>query len=108
MLTLDVIEHAQAHWAWLIVFFPEKNGTLCLCVDYLDQNAVTISGLYLIPGMEECIDALGDDKMIRLFNFGWGSRYWQFEITEQDRDKNGIHLSSRIIPLHTNAFCDEN
>lgn len=53
MLPESVIEPAATGWSAPIVFTPEKDGTLHLCIDYHKLNAVTIRECYHLPCTNE-------------------------------------------------------
>lgn len=60
MLEINVIEPGSTEGASPTVFVSTKDETLLFCVIYRKLNAVTIWDSYPIPGMDECIDSLGD------------------------------------------------
>lgn len=101
MLVIKVIEPAQTIWASTIVFVPEKNGILKICIDYCKLNTVTTRNSYHIPRMDECIDSLGDEK--KCFTLDAGSGYWQVEVRKRDHEKTeftshpGVYQLKRIL-----------
>lgn len=58
MLAEEVIKPASTEWAAPVVFVAGKNGSLRCCADYCKLNVVTITYLYHIHRMDECIYSL--------------------------------------------------
>lgn len=56
MLGMDVIDLAQKEWAFLIVFFLEKDVTLHICFKQFMLNAVKIWYRYPTQEMDQLID----------------------------------------------------
>lgn len=50
MLRMNCINAAHSGWASLIVFAPEKDRSLQICVNYRKLNAVTVKDASPIPG----------------------------------------------------------
>jgi len=67
------------------VLFPTKDDTLRFCVDYRLLNVVTKKDSYPLPGMDECIDSLGEATV--LSRLDCNARYWQVAIALDDREK---------------------
>lgn len=63
MLEVGVIELAETKLAAPIVFASMKDGFLRFYVDYRKLNSVTVRHIYCIPGMDECMDSLGDPQI---------------------------------------------
>lgn len=59
-----VIEHSVSAWANTVLFHPTKYGSLRLCVEYRKLNTMKIKDSYLLPRMDECIDLLGETKVV--------------------------------------------
>ena len=85
MLDQRVIEPANSPWGSPVVFAPKKDGTSRFCVDFRRLNAVTIRDSYPLPRMDECIDSLGEAKILTTLDCHAG--YWQVNIRPKDRDK---------------------
>ncbi len=56
----------------------EKNGSLRLCIDYRQLNAVTIRDSFPIPRMDELLQALAGKKWFTTLDLS--SSYWQIEV----------------------------
>ena len=49
LLDLGLIRPSVSPWGAPINFFKKKDGSLCLCIDYMDLNHATMKNMYLIP-----------------------------------------------------------
>ena len=67
------------------MFAPKKDGTLRFCVDYRRLNAITVRDSHPILRMDECIDSLGDARIVSTLNANSG--YWQIQIEPKDQYK---------------------
>lgn len=71
-----------------ILFTPGESWGLQLRVDYRKMNAISLQDSYIVLGMDECIDFLGDVAI--LSNLEANSRYQQVEVIDEDRDETGF------------------
>jgi hypothetical protein len=60
MLRSVVIEPTTSEWASPVVLVPKPDGSLRFCIDYHKLNAITVRDTYLLPGVDEFIESLGD------------------------------------------------
>lgn len=88
-----VIEPARTQWAALIIFAPKNAVTLRFCVDCRMRNTLTKRASYAILQMDECIDSLGKAAVVSTLNANSG--YWQVEVDEANKDRNGFTLPHR-------------
>lgn len=88
---MDDIEPAQAKGTTPIEFALKAYQPLQFCVLYPKLNAVTFWDSYPIPGMEECIESLGD-AMIFL-RLDANTSYCQVDFPDED-----LHKSSFAYP----------
>jgi len=69
MLDLGVIESRNAEWSFPVVVVPKTGGHFRSCVDSCLLNERTVSDVYPIPRMDDCLDSLGDAAVVAyLFN----------------------------------------
>jgi Reverse transcriptase (RNA-dependent DNA polymerase) len=85
MLKAEVIEPATSEWASPIVLVSKPDWSTRFCVDYRKFNAITVRDFYPLPRMYECIDSLGDAKMLSTLDCNSG--YWQIRVRPEDREK---------------------
>ena len=87
-LKTGVIEPGCSEWASPVVLSPKSDVSLRFCVDYRRLNALTVKETYPLPGMDECLDSLGEANFLTTLDCN--SRYWQIPISEQDRHKTAF------------------
>ena len=85
---MDVIEPSKSPWAAPVVLAPKPDGSQRFCVDYRELNKLTIRDSYPLPRMDECIDSLGEAKVLTTLDCNSG--FWQIPIRESDRDKTSF------------------
>lgn len=85
---------------------PKNNVTLRTCVDYRNLSSVAVRHSNSIPGMEECIDLLGDAVILSTLDAS--SRYWQVQISNGNKVKTSVRGTSWSTSVHSNAFWIEN
>ncbi|KAM1019001.1 hypothetical protein ACFX2C_040562 [Malus domestica] len=66
-------------------FSTEKNGDLCICIDFRNLNLVTSKDEYLMPMLDLLIDATANHEMLSFMDSHAG--YNQIFITEADVHK---------------------
>lgn len=81
-LAAVIIRRAQLEWAASLLFVPKKVGKLRFCNVYRKWNEKTVKDTYPLPGMDECIDRIGDVHY--LTTLAAYSGYWQMSIRKQD------------------------
>ena len=60
--TSDFIRSSKSPASVLILFIQKKDSSLCLCINYLGLNNLTIKNCYLLPLISELLDCLGRTK----------------------------------------------
>lgn len=85
-----------------VVFRPKKDESLRFCLDYRKLNALTVSSSYAIPRMDECIASLGDTLIFSTLDANRG--FWQVEIDDADRDKQGFTSYHALFRLSIGLF----
>jgi hypothetical protein len=80
----------------------KKYGTLILCIDFRKLNKVTIKNKNLLPGIDDFVNQLKDDRIFS--NIDLRSRYHQISIKEEDirnttfRTRYG-HYDFTVVPF---------
>jgi len=94
-------------WGALTLFVKKKDGTLRLCIDYMNLNKVAIKNRYMLPRIDNLFDQL---KVVALFSkIDLRSGYHQVRIKEEDIYKISFqtryeHYEFVVVPLSlTNA-----
>lgn len=88
MIEKKASEPAQTEWALSIVFALWKDGIPWFCVNYRSLNAKKVQSLYLILGMEECMNSLGEGTVFSRKDANSGC--WQVEIDEKNPGKTAF------------------
>jgi hypothetical protein len=58
LLEKGFIRPSSSPWGAPMIFFPKKDGTQRLCVDYLALNEVTVKNKYSLPRIDDLFDQL--------------------------------------------------
>jgi hypothetical protein len=85
ILAEDIIVPATTEWSSPVVLAPKRDGGLRFCVDHPKLNNLTERDVYPLPGLDECIDSLGDAVVFSTLDANSG--YWQVSMHPDDRGK---------------------
>ena len=88
MLEAGVIEPCTGPWSSQIVPVRKSDGSVCVCIDYRDVNAITVEDPYPMPRIEELLERLGDARFISTFDLAKG--YYQVPVNPNDKDKTAF------------------
>lgn len=65
----------EATRASLFVLVAKRDATVLFCIDYHKLNAMNRRNTYLIPKIDDCLDALGEVHVFTTLDVNYG--YWQ-------------------------------
>ncbi|GMF15134.1 unnamed protein product [Phytophthora fragariaefolia] len=86
MLKNGVIEEGSGAWGFPVVLVKKKDGTVRFGIDYRVLNAITVKDVYLLPRVDETLEALhGAQRFTSLYLH---AGYWQL---------GGIWPTDRLI-----------
>ena len=88
MVDHGIIQPSASEWAAAPVIVRKKDGTYRYCVDYRSLNNLTRKDSFPLPLIEECLDALADNKFFSTLDMASG--YWQVVIDPADRHKTAF------------------
>ena len=88
----EVIEPSTSPWTSPIVPVHKKDGSLHLCIDYRQLNAVTQDDRYQMPRVDEMVERLGRAQFITTLDLAKG--YCQVPLKTEDQEKTAF-----ITPL---------
>jgi hypothetical protein len=88
MLQSGIIEPEASPWASNVVLAKKKDGSLRLCVDYRNLNAVTYQDTYPLPHIDTCLNTLQGAAWFSTLDLRSG--YYNIPIREIDKDKTAF------------------
>ena len=63
LLDMGSISPSVSPWGSPVLFVKKKDGTLRLCIDYIQLNKVTIKNKYPLPWINDLFDKVGVEKV---------------------------------------------
>ena len=109
LLKIKCIEPANSPYASPLVLVRKPDGNLRVCVDYRSANKDTIPDRYLLPRVDELIDAIGARKAIYFTTLDLMRGYHQVKMAEESKEKttfmchHGLYQFCRMSFGLTNA-----
>ena len=99
MLSRGEVEPSQGPWSSPIVLVKKKDGSTRFCIDFRQLNAVTRKDAQPIPRIDDTLDTIGDCCYFSTLDLA--SRYWQVEVSLDDKEKTAFSMPYGPIPGHT-------
>ena len=88
MLTAGDIEPSTSQWTFHIVSVRKKDGTVRMCIGYLQLNQVTEDDVYQMPRVDDLIEQLGTAAYISTLELRKG--YYQIVLKPEDKVKTAF------------------
>ncbi len=107
MLDRGVIEPCQSSRASPVVLVMKKDGATRFCVDYWKLNDMTKKYAYLLPRIDDTLDALHGSMYFSTLDLYSG--YWQVEMDQGDIDKTAFVTRQGLFRFTVMPFglCNE-
>ena len=104
MLDSGVIQHSSSAWASPIVLAPKPNGSMRLCIDYRELNAVTKKDAYPLPRITDLLEKLGGARFFTTMDMASG--FHQIPLAPFSFDKRGAKstLIGYEVPMWKNLL----
>ena len=82
MLEANIIGHSQSSYFATMVMVHNKEGSWCMCLNYIDLHKITIKGSFPILVTDELLEKLGGEVYFTRLDLH--SRYHQLIFKEED------------------------
>ena len=92
MLQNGIINKSNSPWSAPVVMAWKKDGSWRFCIDYRCLNSVTKKDAYLLPRIDDTLDALGFGKGRVFSTMDVVSGYWHIPIEDRDMFVVSGHL----------------
>ena len=90
LLATGCIEQSTSPYASGLVLVRKKDGSLRVCVDYRQVNKDTVPDSYLIPRVDELVDAIGQRQGKYFSTMNLMKGYHQVKMEDKSKDKTAF------------------
>ncbi|CAF0875709.1 unnamed protein product [Didymodactylos carnosus] len=98
----NIIEPATGPWAAPVTLQPKRDRTMRFCIDYRRLNEVTVRYVYLLPRIEDTLDALHDAEYFSTLDLRSG--FWQVELDEESKEKTAFVTHDGLFQFTVMSF----
>ena len=102
MLKNDIIEESQSNWSSPCILVPKHDGGFRFCTEFRKVNDKTKSDSFPIPRIADCIDQIGNAKLVSTFDMLKG--YWQVPLTQRAREISAFVTLSGLYQYKVMPF----
>ena len=82
LINKNYVRPSVSPWGAPVLFVKKRDGTLRLCIDYLQLNKMTIKNMYSLPHIDDLFDQLHGATIFSKIDLR--SRYQQVRIKDED------------------------
>ena len=104
MLKNDIIEESQSNWSSPCILVLKHDSGFRFCTDFRKVNDKTKSDSFPIPRIADCIDQIGNAKLVSTFDMLKG--YWQVPLTQRATNFR-VCNTERFISVQGHAVWNE-
>ncbi|CAA0827097.1 Uncharacterized mitochondrial protein AtMg00860, partial [Striga hermonthica] len=102
LLKLGFIRPSVSPWGAPVLFVKKKDGSMRMCIDYQELNALTVKNRYPLPRIEDLFDQLRGASVFSKIDLRSG--YHQLKIRESDISKTAFrtrygHYEFVVMPF---------
>ena len=102
-LRQGIISPSRSPYASQVVIVCKKTSEIWLCVNYQKMNSIVVRDAFLLPCIDEALQAVHNCQWILSFDLAQG--YLQLPVAEVDIQKNStLSWIIRIIWIHKDAL----
>ena len=94
LLEKELLKPASGAWGSPVVLVRKKDDSWRFCIDNRCLNAVTQHGAYLLPRIDESLDALAGSRFFSTLNLVSG--YWQVPLDPDAQEKSAFITRSGL------------
>ena len=91
LLDSGVIRLSHSPWSSNVVLVKKKDWSLRLCIDFRQLNSRTVKDSYVLPRIEELLDALARSKYFSVLDMKSG--YHQIELAEEHKETTAFTVA---------------
>jgi hypothetical protein len=102
MLKQNIIEPCSSPLSSPVVLIKKADGTFRFCIDYRKVASLTKKHVFLIPRIDETLEALADTKVSTTLDMR--SSYWQIEVEEGFHDVTAFRTGTGAYKLLRTPF----
>ena len=102
LLDKGFVRPSVSPWGAPVLFVKKKDGSMRLCIDYRELNAVTVKNKYPLPRIDDLFDQLRGASVFSKIDLRSG--YHQIRIAEEDVEKTAFrtrygHFEFTVMPF---------